>query len=271
MKWLKRFSLKIWSKIKRLFGGKKMRIEKTINKWFEQTFEKFQKEVHPPTENDLFLAGVLFASRKYVRAILSLLIQKHLLPAKALLRCLCELYMKIFWCLNVKGDKEEIKQAIHKNFQSWDYSRLVKDKKLLTDMDKYATGDFKRDVQLSLKKALRGVEEYKSRGIEIMNSVASLCAELSCDRDKEVMKRIYPEIYRNYSRAVHLDRNTFSRLVQQKGGHIMCYDDWDDDINNLYQYCLCIGCDINMLIRKYYGWATEELRQECLNLTSKYK
>ena len=86
-----------------------MKIDETINKWFEQTFEKFQKEVRPQTENDLVLTGVLFASRKYVRAVLSLLSQKHALPAKALLRCLCELYVKIFWCLNVKGDTEDIK------------------------------------------------------------------------------------------------------------------------------------------------------------------
>jgi len=228
-------------------------MDETINKWFDETFEKFQKEVRPSTENDLFLAGVLFASRKYVRAVLSLLAQKHALPAKASLRILCELYVKIFWCLNVKGDTEEIKFAVHENFQSWDYSRLIEDKKLLMDMEKYATGDFKRDVQLSLEKAVRDLKDYKTRGIKRMESVASLCAELSRDPDKEAMKKIYPEIYRNYSRAVHIDRNTFSRLVRGEGDRIMCYDDLDDDINALYANCLCMACDINMLIRKYYN------------------
>jgi len=172
--------------------------------------------------------------------------------------------------LNVKGDTEEIKFAVHENFQSWDYSRLIEDKKLLTDMEKYATGDFKRDVQLSLEKAVRGVKEYETWEIKRMESVSSLCAELSRDHDKEDMKKIYPEIYRNYSRAIHLDRNTFSRLVRGEGDGIVCYDDWDDDINDLYANCSCMACDINMLIRKYYDWPVDVIRQECLDLTSKY-
>ncbi len=84
-----------------------MRIEELVNKWFDETFEKFQQEVCPSTENDL-LAGVLFVSKKYVRAVLSLLAQKHALPSKALLRVLCELFVKLFWCLNVKGVTEEL-------------------------------------------------------------------------------------------------------------------------------------------------------------------
>jgi len=247
-----------------------MQLDETIDKWFEQTFEKFQKEVHPPAENDLFLAGVLFASRKYVRAVLLLLSQKHALPAKALLRCQCELFVKTLWCLNVKGDTEVAKQAIHDNFQRWDYSRLIEDKKLLTDMAKYAEGDFKRDLQLSLEKVAKDVEEYKSRGIKMIEKVPFLCAKLSHDRGKEEMERIYPEIYRNYSRAIHLDRNTFSRLVRHEGERIACYDDWDDDIDNLYANCLCMACDINILIREYYNWPIGKLRREHGALVSKY-
>lgn len=246
-----------------------MEIEKTINKWFEQTFEKFQKEVRPSTENDLLLAGVLFAARKYIRAVLSLLLQNHALPAKALLRCLCELFVKVFWCLNVRDDVEDLKQSIHENFQKWDYSRLIQDKKLLEKLEKSATGDFKNKVQCSLKKAYRDIAEYKRRRVKSMPDTASLFVVLS--RDESAMNLIYPKIYQNYSRAVHLDRNTFSRLVRYEGDRIACYDAWDNDINDLYANCLCMACDINMLIRKYYSWPANELRQECLNLTAKYE
>lgn len=246
-----------------------MEINKVINKWFEQTFEKFQKEVHPPTEDDLLLAGVLFTSRKYVRTVLLLLAQKHSLPAKALLRILCELFVKILWCLNVRGDIADIKQSVHKNFQRWDYSRLIQDIKLLEKLAKSATGDFKSKIQCSLKKADSDVEEYKKRGVKRMPNTASLFEVLS--HDESAMNLIYPKVYQNYNRAVHLDRNTFSRLVRGEGDRIMCYDDWDDDTNDVYANCLCMACDINMLIRKYYDWPTEELRQECLNMTSKYK
>lgn len=270
MKWIKSILLGIWKMLARLFGNRKMEIDDIINKWFEQTFEKFQKEVRSSTETDRLLAGVLFASRKYVRAVLSLLSQKHALPAKALLRCQCELFMNTFWCLNVKGDTEEIKQAINENFERWDYSRLKADKKLFADMEKYASGDFLRDVQLSLKKLESDVDEYKRLGIRSMPSVACLYAELPRDHDKEDVKRVYAKIYRPYSRAIHLDRNTFSRLVRHEGDGIACYDDWDDDIHNLYADCLCMVCDINILIRDHYNWPTEELRHEHGALASKY-
>ncbi len=247
----------------------KMQIEETINKWFEQTFEKFQKEVHPPTEDDLLLAGVLFTSRKYVRTVLLLLAQKHSLPAKALLRILCELFVKILWCLNVRGDTAEIKQAVHNNFQRWDYLRLIQDKKLLEKLAKSATGDFKIKVQRSLKKADSDFEKYKKRGVKRMPDTASLFEVLS--RDESAMNLIYPKVYQNYNRAVHLDRNTFSRLVRHEGDRIVCYDDWDDDINDLYANCSCMACDINILIRKYFDWPVDAIRQECLNLTSKYE
>jgi hypothetical protein len=249
-----------------------MDIERITDKWFEQTFGRVQKDLLPPTEDDLFIVGVLFTARKYTRAALSLLGQMHVLPAKALVRVLCELYVNILWCLNVEGDtKEEITNAVHERFQSWDSYRITKDKKLLADMREYATGDFARDVCQSLKKAEEGVREYETRDIQKMKSVASLCAELSRDSDKEAMKKIYVEMYRNYSRAVHLDRNTFSHLVryESENDRIACYDDWEEDIGHLYANCLCMACDINMLLRRHYGFPEGNLREECMDLVSK--
>ena len=245
-----------------------MEIDEKVNHWFCQTFENIQKEVHPSTENDLLIVGVLFTARKYTRSILLLLSQKHVLPAKALLRILCELYVKAFWCLNAQDNGKNVKKKIHENFQRWDYSRLIQDKKLLTNLEKYAEGDFKDKVENVLNKADDDVADYKGRPIKCIPSTADIFRELSVKDN--IWDIIYQKIYQNYSRAVHLDRNTFNRLVQCKNDRIMCFDDWDDDINELYANCLCIACDTNILIRKYYDWPTEDLHQECLNLTSKY-
>jgi hypothetical protein len=246
-----------------------METEDTINKWFEETFENIRKQVRPSTEIDHLLAGVLFASRKYTRAVLLLLSQKHVLPAKALLRVLCELFVKVVWCLNFRSSEEDTKQLIHENFQRWDYSRLIQDKKLLENLEKDVEVDFRCEVQGALKKIDEGVVDYKERPVKCIPPTADIFRELSVDENG--WKAIYSKVYQNYSRAVHLDRNTFSRLVQHEGDWITCYDDWDDDINNVYAYCLSVGHDINMLIRKYYGWPMEEMRQEYSDLTSKYE
>jgi hypothetical protein len=245
-----------------------MEIDKIINRWFQQTFEKIQKELGSSTEKDRLIVGVLLAARKYTQAVLTLLAQKHVLPAKALLRILCELFVKVLWCLNVQGNEEDVKKRIHENFQSWDYSRLIQDKKLLENLEKAIEGDFRGKVQDALKKVDDDVADYKERQVNCILSTADIFRELSID--KSDWKAIYPEVYQNYSRAVHLDRSTFSRLVRYEGDRIACYDDWDDDINDVYANCLCMACDMNMLIRKYYGCPADELRQECLNLTSKY-
>lgn len=244
-----------------------MEIDKITDKWFKQTFEKVQEEVRPATGNDLMIVGVLFAARKYSRAVLLLLSQKHALPAKALLRILCELFVKVFWCLNVQGNEEDAKERIHKNFQSWDYWRLIQDKKLLANLEKYAEGDFGGKVQDALKKAANDEADYKERPVKYIPHTSDIFKELSFI--EPTMNNMYAEIYQNYNRAVHLDRNTFSRLAQYKGDRIVCYDDWDDDINDLFTKCLCIACDINMLIREHYNWSVDELRKECLNLISK--
>jgi len=245
-----------------------MEIDKITDKWFKQTFEKVQEEVNPVTGNDLLIVGVLFAARKYTRAVLLLLSQKHALPAKALLRVLCELFVKIVWCLDIQSNEEDTKERVHMNFQSWDYSRLIQDKRLLTNLEKYTEGDFGGKVQDALKKAANDVADYKERPVKCIPPTADIFKELSVI--EPAMNNIYAEIYQNYSRAVHLDRNTFSRLVQYKGDRIVCYDDWDDDINDLYAKCLCISCDINIVIRKHYNWPADALRNEWLNLTSKH-
>jgi len=245
-----------------------MEIDETVNNWFGQTFENIQKEVRPVTENDILIVGVLFSARKYTRSVLLLLSQNHALPAKALLRILCELFVKVFWCLNVQDSGKDVKKTIHENFQRWDYSRLLQDKKLLSNLEKYVEGDFRGKVEDALKKADGDVADYKERPIKCIPSTADIFKELSAN--ESIWNILYSEIYQNYSKAVHLDRNTFSRLVQCKNDRIMCYDDWDEDINELYANCLRIACDTNILIRKHYDWPTGELRQECLNLTSKY-
>ena len=247
-----------------------MEAEEIVNNWFAEMFQNFQKEVRPQTEDDLIIAGVLFGARKYTRAVLSLLLQKHISPAKALLRILCELYVRFYWCLDVPGDTKDVKQTSHLNFMRWDYLRLLNDKKLLKNLKNSREGDFRQKVQESLEEVHKGIEKYKKLGIKCMPDMACILNTLSSKNDG--IGFMYPEIYLNFNRAIHLDRNTFRRLIQYNDddNKIMCYDDWVEDINRLYKYCLCMSGDIIILIRKYYNLETEKLGNECLSFVSKY-
>lgn len=247
-----------------------METEDRVDNWFQTTFERTRECVKPSSEEiDRLILGVLLSAREYTQAVLCLLDRKHGLPAAALLRVLCELYVKIFWCLNAEGDREQVLDAIHLNFQRWDYTRLINDIKLLEQRLKYITGELKAEVDRELRKARRGKKTYDTRQIKKMKDVASLCLELSQDGDTEAMPIVYTQVYRKYSRAVHLDKSTFSRIAKHEDDTIICHDDWDDAVEDLYKNCWCMACDINMLIRHHYG-IEEPLRQEYDKLTSEY-
>ncbi|MFH1371085.1 MAG: hypothetical protein ABII09_07365 [Planctomycetota bacterium] len=52
MKWLKRICLEVWSKVKRLFGKRKMAIEETINAWFDGTDVQIHDKINSSSPTD---------------------------------------------------------------------------------------------------------------------------------------------------------------------------------------------------------------------------
>ncbi len=255
----------LWNKIKRSFT-KKMEVEQIINKWFEDTFESIQEQVHPQTKLDILLAGVFFAARKYAKATIVLLNNKHITPTKALLRILCELYVKLLWCLSVSSSSNEEKhnQKIYENFRRWDFSRVCKEKKLLEKLIQSASGGFKKQIQKSLDKAESEINKCKIQSLKCMPDTACIFRLLSDkSTEKEWETLIYPKIYQNFSSFVHLDTKTFRQLVKYKENKIICYDDLNENDDDLLRYCVSMSCDINIMLRNHWGFDASTIQEEC--------
>ena len=68
MRCLKKVWLKIWSKVKDLFGKRKMEIDETINKWFDETHKNFLER----GAVNKFLLSVFLAAKNYILSSLLL-------------------------------------------------------------------------------------------------------------------------------------------------------------------------------------------------------
>jgi hypothetical protein len=245
-----------------------MEVYQIIDNWFGNTFEQVKENVRPASQLDLFIAGVLFCARKYSKAILVLLNDGHKLPAEALLRVLCELYAKFFWCLNVRADTRiERIRKIHERFRRWDYSRLIQHRKILKNVQSACSGDFRLEIDKAMQEIEKGIETYNRQKLKCMPHTATIFKELPKDWESEV----YPKIYQRFNSAIHLDMKIIRELVKytEKEKKIICFDDIQGNVQKLLSYCASMACDINRLIRSHYGWDSEQIKIEYESLSCK--
>jgi len=110
---------------KRLSGIREMEIEETIDKWFEETYQKFRMNITLKYPVDRFVLSVFLVSRKYISSALLLLKNDHKMPTKALLRILCELLIKFEWCLGAYDKNQNNKtQKVEERRMRWWKSTL---------------------------------------------------------------------------------------------------------------------------------------------------
>ena len=240
------------------------KITKTINKWFEETFTKIQQNVKPPKQLDLLCVAAFLCARKYSRAILLLIDKGHNLPVQALLRVLCELYVKLYWCLNV-SDKiyKNGEDEIYRRFRRWDFSRVIQHKKLLKNLQDM--GNTNPDVAAALSELESSSQEYESQGLDPMPEPPyKLFTELSGDWEN----LIYPKVYRRFSSAIHSDMRLIREFVKydKKSGRILCFEDASYKIEELLKCCISMACDINLLIRNYYDFDSGKIQNEYVSI-----
>jgi len=236
-------------------------IAETVNQWFDETFAQVQKNVTQIRELDMLLVGSLNCARKYCNAILIVLGNDHRMPAAALLRILCELHVKMLWCLQARdGMKEEGKDTIHHRFRRWDYQRVISHTKMLKNIGCGSSGDYKKEIDRVLERGDDQIAKYKSQGVRCMPDTAGLFKSLSGELGGD---EVYPKIYQNFSAAVHIDMRLLRDMVQNSGNQIRCFADPPAyETNKLLLYCVSMGCDINGFIREHYGWDCANMRQE---------
>jgi len=247
----------------------RIEIDSIVGNWFEESLQLI-KTYPILTKADNLLAAVILCARKHTISILLLLANNHRLSAQALLRVLCELYVTLVWCL---GLPEKLsKDGIYKRFQRWDYSRVIRHKKILLNLAKAYPNS--SDINASLDKAENSIEDCKNRGVKALPDVAGIfnqVAQANKEKEKDWKEHIYPKIYQDFSSAIHSDMRILRQLVQYD--KIASYrEDIDYSIDKLKSYCVSMAHDINIVIRDQYedtGGISDKMQKEYKSIIGK--
>jgi hypothetical protein len=250
-----------------------MEVLNTADKWFDDTFSHVQARPQPMRQLDALLLGILHCARKYCNGILVLLLpmHRHGLPAAALVRIFCEVCLKLLWCVQApdKTDSPD-RDSCWQRLRRWDYHRAVERKRMLEKLrDANCAGQGAgADLGKRLGEADRDVQEYKNENLPCMPNVFDLSKEL--EKQQKGWAGVYPEWFQNYSRAVHLDMGLIRQMVQPSGNQILCFADPPEyDCLTLLQCCLSMACDVNHMVRRYYGWDPDDMQHEYESLVQK--
>jgi len=233
-----------------------MEIEKTIIKWFEDTFHRMEKEFKPVTRVDEFCMAVIMMSKNYCGAALLLINNGHKMPAKALLRVLCELTVKFAWCLRVPDeiDKDE-NDIVYQNIRRWAKATFLQKVKNLESFREAARGTFEKELEDMIKTAKEDAQRIR---LKAMPNVPQICESLP----EGFKSRAYPELYLQFNNAVHLDVKSIGDLIEREGGTTLCSPDCKDSAENLEKYCMRFAYMLNALVRMHYNWATHQMTEE---------
>jgi len=254
MKWLKRICLEVWSKVKRPFGKRKMAIEETINAWFDGTDVQISDKINSSSPTDSLCGAVLHSARDYCFAILLLLQKGHSMPAMALLRCLYELSMKLFWCLSVPGktDNKEVDKIVEQKIRRWEKDTLCSVMKYLKELkntaDKPNVDYIEQEIN-RLKKELLSSDPT----VKCLPPFANLVGELP----DLIRKELHPRLYLKFNNAVHLDVKSLVENYKSKSSGRSV-----SDLNALIKCCVILVLYINWAVRKNYDVDVNGIKQE---------
>ena len=254
MRWLKRIGRKIWNRIIRPFGNRKMKIGATIDRWYEDTLKGIEDKVGPDVSNgdeiDKLCLCTIKTSNQYCSAVLHLLNKGYEFPARALMRCLGELNVRFTWCLvcnDTNNNSEAIKIRIHR-WQKFAYLEgiklLEKSKSVMRPQDKEV-----HEKILEEKK-----QHYDELQVKNMPDFTEICRQLS--EHSDIYDKIRPAFYSVFNNAVHLDPASMAKIYfSQKQGQ-----------NSTQLYCFASAYNINFLVRSKYELSIQKIQDEFVQL-----
>lgn len=207
------------------------------------------------TSIDGLCACVLQAAKNYSNAIFLLLRKKRELPAKALLRVLCELMVKLSWCLTVPDKQTENKdETVKEKIRRWEKYTLCNNIRILEKFKDVTFENDKKKIQNSIDR-LKTEQLFSNKRIKEMPKFIDLIKGLPDLFKNEV----YPLLYLQFNNAIHLDVTSLVDSVVKQGKN---YTQYHFDIENLTKYCAAHAFHINGLVRKNYDWSTDEIEKE---------
>lgn len=235
----------------------------TIIKWYEQTHTTIIEKGPTRPNLDSELLGMLLAAKSQTSGALTTLANNHILSTHGLLRILVETYAVLRWALNVSASDEKTKSdEVYKRLRRWDYTRLNEDKKLLENLPRTPK------IESALGKVNKDIGKLQEGHIKGLPNNRQLYENLG----KEWVE-VYARFYMKYSRAIHLNRNVTQKLVwiqneNEKPKAIFYKNDIEPDGNELL-IVASISCDINKVLRSFYGWQSDAMQNEYEQLESR--
>jgi len=230
-----------------------MSIDKIMMKWFDETDNLINAEINNFESIDGLCIAVLHNAKDYCCAISTLLQCGHIMPAKALLRCICELSMKLFWCLNVPDDTndQDANALVERKIHQWEKDTLCRNVKTLEEFRDAADGSDKQEIA-------EGIDNLKSKPLFSDESVKKLppFKNLIDFLPTPVKKEVYPLLYLQFNNAVHLDVTSLFNGYKEKKGEQARYNP------DILKYCLAHALHINGAIRKNYKIDVSDIKQE---------
>jgi len=265
MRWLTKVWLKIWNKIRYLFSKRKMEIDKTINKWFEEAKRKLSggKTYYKQAKLDVdsLCLGIVALLENYVHSVLSLLNAGKKLPAKALLRVISDMSIKCMWCL--KGLEKGLEE-FSKRIDIWRRYSLSKDKKrmeaeitiLEQNYDNSVSqlvGQLKGFVEILEKESISNNEKMPS--IWDMREIWENQPELNFDA-----------LYRQFHQGIHPDWMVLQILKKGKEDKILYKRDIEQDTYSLKKHCLVMLGYLFKAIYSVNKWDFSEFEKDIKRL-----
>jgi len=228
-----------------------MEIHQTISKWHEETQKEIEgrigSDVIDEAEINKLCLCVIRTSSQYCAAAIQLLNSGFEYPAKALMRCLGELNIKLTWCLvGCENGKSSTSEAVNKRFQRWRKAACSKGIQLLEDAEVVIRPEDKEDHERTLSDTKQHHKELKE--VKNMPDLKELFRQLG----ELFYEKIRPTFYSAFNDAVHLDPASMYAI----------YASLPQGRDVLKTYCIAFAYNINSLIRLRYELNGQQIKEE---------
>jgi len=232
----------------------------TVDKWFDETINN--AGTRPIL--DEYLVAILVVAKKYTRAFFTLIENNHILPAKAMLRILGELFIKLAYCTDIEDEKSNDNERINR-LKRWAYhtenGRLKGLKACLKATENQSELGY---IQQCIKEKEDYLKQFPPSIVE--DKFPSTCLLFTGRKigglDSLSGHYFYLKNYFLYNNAVHLDMCSIGNLAKKQDGATFIEPDASDNKvslvkTGLYQFMLIV-----LFIRKYYNQETGDIIAE---------
>jgi len=239
------------------------KIEKAINKWFEDT-QKLRAEVSSRDKSHslLFCAFAIPVMKTYCRAAVLLLDEGFKLPAMALIRVISEFFIKFLWCVVIPVDENEIRNRLLR----WEKTASSKKLNLYNDLLKLKEGVLNKEDLEKTKKSKEELEiTDKGNTAEKMPKVRDIFESTS----KIFGGNVSAFLYSQFHPAVHIDTLILSELKQEGAGQGWgINDDINENLGDLKTTCLKLAYMFLFSVHTKKHWGMEAIEKEYNSIIS---